>query len=60
MSPEERDELMDFILQSQSNATKRMDEFRADLQILAAISHDLVEVARRHDHRLDDLEDLNP
>ncbi len=67
MSPEERDELMEFILQSQSNAAKRhqeamkrMDEFGVELKTLASVSRDLMEVARRHSHRLDDLEGLNP
>jgi len=60
MSPEERDELMDSILQSQSNAQKRKDEFSVELQTLAAVSRDLVEVARRHSRRMDDLEGLNP
>jgi hypothetical protein len=67
MTPEQRDELMAFILQSQStaaeehrNAMARMDQFDLELRALLAVSHDLVEGARRHDRRLDDLEGLNP
>jgi hypothetical protein len=54
-------------LQSQSSAAerhqeamKRMDEFDVELRTLAAVSRDLVETARRHSRRLDDLEGLNP
>jgi hypothetical protein len=85
MSPEERDEIMEFILQSQSNAAERhreamnrmeefqkesekhhqeamsrMSEFDKELAALAAISRDLVEVARLHSKRLDRLDNLNP
>ena len=67
MSPEERDDLMHFILESQSNAAEehrkameRMKKFDKQLQRLAALCHDLVETARRHDRRLDNLEGLNP
>jgi len=74
MSPEERDELIHFILQSQSNAARRHEEAMEELreharkieantdQIngLAAISRDLVEVARRHPARLDRLDGINP
>jgi len=81
MTPEERDELMEFILQSQSNAAvrheeamKEIEEFRKDsrkhdeqlmeqanqLQTLASVSRDLLEVARLHAARLDRLDKLNP
>jgi hypothetical protein len=74
MSPEERDELMEFILQSQANAAlrhqdamSRMDEFdkqmkesTVQIQALAAVSRDHVEIVRRHSSRLDRLDDLNP
>ena len=74
MSPEERDELIEFILQSQSNAALRhqeamsrmdgldqqMKENTIQVQALAAISRDLVEIARRHSNRLDRLDNLNP
>jgi len=74
MSPEERDELINFILQSQSNAAEehrkamvRMAEFAreqdkhtAQIQALAAASHDLLEIARIHARRLDRLDSLNP
>lgn len=80
MSSEERDELINFILQSQSNAAqwreehesnmrdfeKRMretekkdEEFRSELRELAVITRGLVEIARRHDPRLDLLEGLS-
>ena len=73
MSPEERDELMEFILQSQANAAlrhqdamSRMDEFdkqmkenTVQIQALAAVSRDLVEIVRRHSSRLDRLDNLN-
>jgi hypothetical protein len=81
MSPEERDELMQFILQSQSTAAARneeaaarheeamkelkehtaeLKEHTAQIQLLASVSHDLVEIARRHSQRLDRLDNLNP
>jgi hypothetical protein len=81
MSPEERDELMQFILQSQSTAAARHEEAAArhqeamqelnahtaqlreqtsQIQLLASVSHDLVEIARRHSQRLDRLDNLNP
>ena len=74
MSPEERDELMNFILQSQSaaaeehrDAMKRMAEFAKEqrrhseqIEALASASRDLVEVARIHARRLDRLDNLNP
>ena len=73
MSPGERNELMEFILQSQSNAAlrhqeamSRMDEFdkqmkenTVQIQALAAVSRDLVEIVRRHSSRLDRLDNLN-
>jgi methyl-accepting chemotaxis protein len=93
MSPEERDELMQFILQSQSSAaerhrdamqelhefglelkeqtkqlkeqtkqleqhTKQLEQHTQQIDGLAAISRDLVEVARLHSRRLDRLEGL--
>lgn len=74
MTPEERDELIHFILQSQANAAteheetrKQMAELRTEsrentqqIKALAAVSHDLVEIARRHSRRIDGLEGLNP
>jgi len=74
MSPEERDKLMNFILQSQSTAAeehrdamKRMAEFAKEqrrhseqIEALASASRDLVEVARIHARRLDRLDNLNP
>ena len=74
MSPEERDELINFILQSQSTAAEehrqameRMAEFAneqdkhtAQIQALAAVSRDLVEIARIHARRLDRLDNRNP
>ena len=74
MSPEERDELINFILQSQSNAAaehrhamermvefaKEQDRHTAQIQALAAVSRDLVEIARIHGRRPDRLDDLNP
>ncbi len=88
MSPEERDELIQFILQSQSNAAVRHEEAMqwheeatqrheeamkqlaehasqlkeqtAQIETLAKVSHDLVEIARRHSQRLDRLDNLNP
>jgi hypothetical protein len=72
MSPEERDELIHFILQSQSNAAeehrqamermaefaKEQDKHTAQIQALAAVSRDLVEVARIHARRLDRLDNI--
>jgi hypothetical protein len=67
MSPKERYEIIEFLLQSQSNAAERhqeamnrMDEFSHELAALAAITRDLVEVARLHSKRLDRLDNLNP
>jgi len=74
MSPEERDELINFILQSQSNAAeehrqamermaefaKEQDRHTAQIQALASVSRDLVEIARIHGRRLDRLDNLNP
>lgn len=74
MSPEKRDELMQFILQSQSNAAQRheeamvelnahsaqLKEHTSQLQALAALGRDLVETARRHYQRLDRLDSPNP
>ena len=74
MSPEERDELMEFILQIQSNAAvrhqeamvrmaeleKELKEHTVQIQTLAAVSRDLVETARLHSNRLDRLDNLNP
>lgn len=67
MSPEQRDEIIEFIRQSQSNAAaehqaamKRMAEFDVELKALVAVSHNLVEVARFHSRRLDRLDNLNP
>jgi hypothetical protein len=74
MSPEQRDELIHVISQSQSNAAeehrrameriaefaKQQDKHTAEIQALAAVSRDLVEVARIHARRLDRLDNLNP
>ena len=81
MSPEERDGLIQFILQSQSNAaalheeamhelkehsaqlkehSSQLREQSSQIQALGMVSHDLVEVARRHSQRLDPLDHLNP
>ncbi len=66
MSPEERDELMEFILQSQSNAAQRhqeamkeLAEQKKQLGVLATITHNMVKVARSHSRRLDRLEGLS-
>jgi len=74
MSPEERDELINFILQSQSTAAeehrqamermaefaKEQDKHTAQIQALAAVSRDVVEIARIHSRRLDRLDNPNP
>ena len=67
MSPDEREELIDFILQSQANTADKLEVLTADHKVLtadvsalASICQGLVEVARRHDRRLDGLEGLNP
>ena len=39
---------------------KQLDKQSADIQALARISRDLVEVERRHSKRLDRLDKLNP
>jgi len=67
MSAEERDEIIEFLLQRQSNsaerhqeAMNRMEQFDKELAALAAITRDVVEVARLHSKRLDRFDDLNP
>ena len=74
MSPEERDELINFILQSQSTAAeehrqamermaefaKEQDKHTAQIQALAAVSRDVGEIARIHSRRLDRLDNPNP
>jgi len=73
MSPEKRDELINFILQSQSTAAeehrqamermaafaKEQDKHTAQIQALTAVSRDLVEIARIRGRRLDRLDNLN-
>ncbi len=73
MSPEERDELMQFILESQSNAAQRHQEAMKRLEddevklretaayigTVAKLTHELVETARIHSRRLDRLEGLS-
>ena len=74
MSPEERDELINFILQSHSTAAeehrqamermaefaKEQDKHPAQIQALAAVSRDVGEIARIHSRRLDRLDNPNP
>ena len=73
MSNEERHELMQFILESQSNAAQRHQEAMkrqeddkvelrktgAYIETVAKMTHELVEVARMHSRRLDRLEGLS-
>jgi hypothetical protein len=73
MSPEERDDLMQFILECQSSAAREHREIRKDnrelkarqletmkeIETLAAASRDLLKVAQIHSRRLDRLEGLN-